>query len=409
MDFSPNESDEKKYYLEYNRRLSYFVFHWDFIFITNLFLNNHEFYIRQTLRLARKGLGKTGTNPLVGAVLVKTVNGNETVIGKGYHTAYGKPHAEVEAVRNAKKNGFSDLSAAILYVNLEPCCHAGKTPPCTDLIILGKIPHVVFGTLDPFKRVSGKGAAQLLAAGVQVEYGILEDECRELNKFFFKHVRTGLPWVTLKMAQSLDGKIATASGDSKWVSSEASRKHVHKLRREYDAVLVGAGTVLRDDPSLNVRLVKGRSPKRIVVDGRLRIPIHCHLVSDPLRNQTIVVTVKNSNKKKIQAIKSRGVGVLEFPADNFHVNLKSALKVLVSKEKIASILVEGGAGIYGEFLKNKLADDVKVYLAPKMVGEGIGAIAGALTRKIKRAIKLEKFSVTRVGCDLLIQAEIQKK
>jgi diaminohydroxyphosphoribosylaminopyrimidine deaminase/5-amino-6-(5-phosphoribosylamino)uracil reductase len=378
------------------------------IFLQHQLLNSNEFYIRQTLKLARKGLGKTATNPLVGAVLAKVIRGKETVIGKGYHHGYGKRHAEVEAVLDAKRQGHSDLSDAVLYVNLEPCCHFGKTPPCTDLIIGEKISHVVFGTLDPFKKVSGQGLAKLRASGIHVEYKILENECRALNKSFFKYVNTGLPWVTLKMAQSLDGQIATISGDSKWISSEASRKYVHRWRREYDAVLVGAQTVIRDNPSLNVRLVRGRDPKRIIVDGRLRIPMHAKVVCDPCRLQTIIVTAKNSNRKKIQALRLRGIKVLEFPAAKFQIRLKSVLKKLASAENIASILVEGGAAMFGEFLKDRLADDVCVFIAPKMIGQGTAAIAQPLTRTVGGAVTMENYLVKKIGSDLLIQAEIRK-
>ncbi|MBL7995643.1 bifunctional diaminohydroxyphosphoribosylaminopyrimidine deaminase/5-amino-6-(5-phosphoribosylamino)uracil reductase RibD [bacterium] len=367
---------------------------------------DHESFIRQTLKLARKGIGKTATNPLVGAILVKIENGVAQIIAKGYHTAYGKPHAEVEAILRAKKKGFTDLSNTILYVNLEPCCHHGKTPPCTDLIIREKIPHVVFGTLDPFISVSGKGAAQLIAAGIKVEYGILENECIELNKVFFKHVRTQSPWVTLKFAQSLDGKIATASGDSKWISSESSRRYVHQLRAEYDAVLVGAQTVIKDNPHLDVRLVKGRDPKRIIVDGRLRVPLTAIVFNEKNSSKTIVLTAKNSNRKKIDQLIKKGVHVYEFPAKKFKIDLKSALKKLLKEEKIASILVEGGSVIHGELLKNKLADDMIVFIAPKIIGKGISPVTSELTKTIGKAVQLKSISVKPIESDIVIQARI---
>lgn len=367
---------------------------------------DHEHFIRQTLKLARKGIGKTATNPLVGAILVKVENGEGRIIAKGYHTGYGKPHAEVEVIRRAKRMGVTDFSNAILYVNLEPCCHHGKTPPCTDLIIQEKIPHVVFGTLDPFKAVSGKGAAQLTAAGIKVEYGFLENVCIEVNKIFFKHIRTQLPWVTLKFAQSLDGKIATASGDSKWISSEAARRYVHKLRTEYDAVLVGAQTVIKDNPQLNVRLTKGRDPKRIIVDGRLRIPLNTNVVNDRNVSNTIILTAKNSNRKKIDQLRKKGVHVYEFPANKFKIDLKAALKKILKEEKIASIFAEGGSLIHGELLKSKLADDVIVFIAPKIIGSGVSPVTGQLTKTIGKAVKLSSFSVKPMDRDIVIQARI---
>lgn len=367
---------------------------------------DHENFIRQTLKLARKGIGKTATNPLVGAILVKVENGEPRIIAKGYHTAYGKPHGEVEAIRRAKRKGFTDFSNTILYVNLEPCCHHGKTPPCTDLIIREKIPHVVFGTLDPFKAVSGKGAAQLSAAGIKVEYGILESECIELNKVFFKQIRTKLPWVTLKFAQSLDGKIATSSGESKWISSESSRRYVHHLRSEYDAVLLGAQTVIKDNPLLNVRLVKGRDPKRIIIDGRLRISLSAHVVSDKNASKTIIITSKNSNRKKIDQLRKKGVQVYEFPAKNYKFDLKEALRKLLKEEKIASILAEGGSVIHGELLKNKLADDIVAFVAPKIIGDGIPSVSGELTKAIRKAVKLSSVSVKPIESDTVIHARI---
>ena len=367
-------------------------------------MNDHEKFIRRTLTLARKGLGRTATNPMVGAVLIRRSDGG--IISSGYHTGYGKPHAEVETIRRAKRNGISDLSDTILYVNLEPCCHHGKTPPCTDLIIAEKIPHVVFGTKDPFPAVSGKGARILQNAGIKVEYGILAEASEVLNKVFFKNVRAGLPWITLKMAQSLDGKIATASGDSKWISSESSRKYVHKLRSQYDAVLVGAQTVIKDDPELTVRLVKGRDPKRIIVDGRLRIPLNANVVNDKYASNTIVLTAKNSNRKKMDQLIKKGVHVYEFPAKKFKIDLKAALKKLLKEEKIASILVEGGSVIHGELLKSKLADDLIVFIAPMIIGNGISPVTSELTKTIGEAVKLNSFLVKPTDRDIVIQARI---
>lgn len=375
-------------------------------FQTEKTLYSHEHFIRQTLKLAKKAEGKTLTNPMVGAVLVCTRNNQRDIIGQGFHKGYGKPHAEIEAIEDAKRNGYSDLSRCTLYVNLEPCCHFGKTPPCTDRILSEKIPHVIFGTLDPFKKVAGKGKKKLLENGVQVEFGFLEDECRELNKVFFKHVKTGLPWVTLKMAQSVDGKIATANGDSKWISSEASRKLVHRWRSQFDAVLVGAETVMKDNPSLNVRLIRGRHPKRIILDGRLRLPDRATVVHDALRSQTIILTSESAPLKKIKLFRERGVKVYTFKADGYRINIRKALKKILYEEKIASVLVEGGAVVHGEFLKEKLADEIAVFIAPKLIGNGRPSVSAELAESIKRSVTLNGVTYSKSGDDLLLHARL---
>ncbi|MBX7150587.1 bifunctional diaminohydroxyphosphoribosylaminopyrimidine deaminase/5-amino-6-(5-phosphoribosylamino)uracil reductase RibD [bacterium] len=367
---------------------------------------SHEHFIRQTLKLAKKAEGKTLTNPMVGAVLVCLRNNQRHIIGQGFHKGYGKPHAEIEAIEDAKRNGYSDLSNCTLYVNLEPCCHFGKTPPCTDRILLEKIPHVIFGTLDPFKEVAGKGKKKLLGNGVQVEFGFLEDECRELNKVFFKHVTYSLPWITLKMAQSLDGKIATLNGDSQWISSDSSRKLVHRWRTVYDAVLVGADTVLKDNPSLNVRLVRGRHPKRIILDGRLRLPEKAAVVRDALRNQTIILTSESASAKKIKLFRDRGVKVYTFKTNGYRINIRKALKKILYEEKITSVLVEGGAIVHGEFLKEKLADEIAVFIAPKLIGNGRTAINANLAGTINRSILLKSVTYSKSGDDILLRARL---
>jgi len=361
-----------------------------------------ERLILQTLSLAQKGHGKTATNPLVGAILTQNVDGVETIIGRGYHKGYGKAHAEVEAIRNAHRRGFPDLSRTTLYVNLEPCCHQGKTPPCTDLILKEKIPHIVVGTADPFRRVAGNGIRILRSNGVQVDSGFLESECRELNRVFFKHVKTGLPWITLKIAQSLDGKIATLNGDSKWISSEKSRQQVHRLRSQHDAVLVGANTIIRDNPSLNVRLAKGRSPLRILLDGRLRAPLTARIFNDTMSDRTIVLTCKGANSRKIDLLRKKRVTVHEFRTNRNTINLKEALKKLLKEEKIASILVEGGGKTFGQFMR--LADELIVFIAPKIIGDGVASVAGLLTTKMSQCMTFKTHTYKRLESDIVFHA-----
>ena len=227
---------------------------------------NDEFYMKEALRLARRGLGKTSPNPMVGAVIVRDGN----IIGKGHHRRYGGPHAEVEAIRDAQ----GDINGATMYVTLEPCCHyKKKTPPCLDLLLQYDLKKVVIGTLDPNPVVDGKSVEALRQRGIETISGVLGEECEKLNEVFFKWIRKGMPFVTLKLAQTIDGRIATDTGDARWISSEKSRKLAHKLRGTHDVVLIGVGTVMADNPQLTVRNVKGRNPQRIIVDSNLKIPL----------------------------------------------------------------------------------------------------------------------------------------
>jgi diaminohydroxyphosphoribosylaminopyrimidine deaminase/5-amino-6-(5-phosphoribosylamino)uracil reductase len=259
-----------------------------------------ESYIKLTLELARKGRGNVSPNPMVGAVLVK----DDKIIGAGYHEYFGGNHAEVNAISNSR----TQLDGATLYVNLEPCSHFGKTPPCVDTIIQNKISRVVIGTLDMNPVVSGNGIRRLKEAGIDVRVGVLENECVSLNKFFFKHITQQLPYVTLKAAQTLDGKIADPKGDSKWITSLNARRYVHSLRSQYDAVLVGASTIRKDDPSLTVRFIEGRNPKRIVLDSGLRLSLNYSIFNNNMDSNLIVVASRKSASKvrKIEKMKEKG-------------------------------------------------------------------------------------------------------
>ena len=336
---------------------------------------NDEYYLKQCLTLARKGKGQVSPNPLVGAILVM----NGKIIGQGYHKKFGEAHAEVNAIKNATE----DVTGSTLYCNLEPCCHTNKqTPPCVPLIVKSKIKKVVISNLDPNKEVNGKGVKQLRNAGIEVLTGILEKEGIDLNKFYFKSVREKLPFVTLKIAQSLDGKISEAKNKQTWLTGKEAIKFVHKLRSEYDAVLVGANTIKVDDPLLTVREVKGRNPIRIVIDGKLSIPIKSKILNSVDPEQTWIFTSKNSNQKKLRQIKNKGVKVFSVKSSaNGRINLKSVLKV-IAKNRINSVLVEGGQEIFFQFFNHNLFDELIILQSPKILGNGLSSLDSTDLKKL---------------------------
>ncbi len=356
-----------------------------------------ESYIKLTLELAKKGIGKVSPNPLVGCVVIK----DERIIGAGYHEKFGGNHAEVNAINSAREN----LEGATLYINLEPCSHYGKTPPCVDKIIEKKFKRVVIGTLDMNPVISGTGIKKLKAAGIEVKVGLLEKECIDLNKFFFKYITKKLPYVTLKAAQTIDGKIADAAGNSKWISSAASRRHVHSLRAKYDAVLIGSGTVKSDDPSLTVRLTEGRNPKRIILDSKLELsPNHKIFSINSDRNLIVVTSRKNIDKKRrIKKINSFGAKII-FAKENSNgkINLRSALTEL-SKIQIASVLVEGGCEVYTSFLKENLYDNIILFIAPKILGSGLPLVNSFGKSTIKNTLKVKFVNIETLDDDLCVE------
>ncbi|MGE5436657.1 MAG: bifunctional diaminohydroxyphosphoribosylaminopyrimidine deaminase/5-amino-6-(5-phosphoribosylamino)uracil reductase RibD [Syntrophothermus sp.] len=353
-----------------------------------------EQYIQLTIEIAKKGAGYVSPNPLVGCVIVK----NNKIIGAGYHEQYGKNHAEVNAIQSSKE----DVEGATLYVNLEPCCHFGKTPPCVDAIIQSKIKRVVIGTLDMNPLVSGKGIKKLKEAGIEVKAGFLEKECIELNKFFFKYITKKLPYVTLKAAQTLDGKIADEKGYSRWISSLDSRKYVHQLRSEYSAVLVGAGTIIKDKPKLNVRLVEGRNPKRIIVDSNLRLsPDSTIFMENSDKNLIIATLRKNQDKKKIEPFLKRNVEFIFTKECEGRVSLRSLL-IEAAKINITSILVEGGSEIYTSFVKEKLFDDIYLFITPKLLGSGLPLVGELGIKSIKNSLKLSIDTIKKYDDDILL-------
>jgi diaminohydroxyphosphoribosylaminopyrimidine deaminase/5-amino-6-(5-phosphoribosylamino)uracil reductase len=355
--------------------------------------------MKLALRLARRGLGKTSPNPMVGAVIVKSGK----VIGQGYHERFGGPHAEINAINDANGN----LNGATLYITLEPCCHKKKkTPPCLDALLKYKWKRVVIGTSDPNPKVNGRSIAILKQKGIETNVGVLKEECQSLNEAYFKYIQTGIPYVTLKFAQTLDGRIATSIGDSKWISSATSLKWAHRLRSLHDAVLVGVGTVLEDDPQLTVRLVKGRNPVRVVVDSRLRIPLNSKILKDLENAPTVVAATSQADIERAFALNIMGIEVLTTGEDSEGmVDLKELLKKL-GEQNISCVLVEGGATTITSFIRQGLADKIIAIIAPKIMGEGVEAVGELGILKVGRALKLSFDKVYRKGEDIIIEASI---
>lgn len=359
-----------------------------------------EKYMRQALGLARRGLGKASPNPMVGAVIVK----GERVIGRGYHHIIGGDHAEIDAIKHAT----GDVAGSTMYVTLEPCTHHGKTPPCAGAIVSHKFQRVVMGMLDPDRRVSGRSIKILEKAGIETSVGVLEEECRALNEAYIRHRRTGLPFVTVKFAQSLDGRIATSTGDSRWISSPASRQKVHRMRARHDAILVGVGTVLIDNPELTVRLTRGRNPKRIILDSKLRLPLNANVLIEQKSAPTIIVTTEAADKTRAAALADRGIEVLTVAADaNGGIDLPVLLKKLGERD-ISSLLVEGGAKIITSFLRQGLADRLVVFIAPRLIGRGTEAVGDLDITQISKATGLTFEKTYRSGIDLVIEAGVER-
>jgi diaminohydroxyphosphoribosylaminopyrimidine deaminase/5-amino-6-(5-phosphoribosylamino)uracil reductase len=355
-----------------------------------------ERYMKRALQLARRGMGRVSPNPMVGAVIVRAGR----IIAEGWHRKFGADHAEIDALKQVR----GSVRGATIYVTLEPCCHWGKTPPCVDTLIEQGIKRVVIGTLDPNPLVEGKGAQILRDHGIEVFVGVLEQAARMLNEVYFHYIQTGLPFITVKYAQSLDGRIATLRGNSRWISSERARKFSHRLRAQHDAVMVGRETVLADDPLLTVRLAKGRNPLRICLDSKLRIPLDAQVLQD--NGQTLVITTDEHEKDKIEKIRKLGKEVLMIQkgADG-RVALRPLMKAL-AKRGIASILVEGGAEIITALLKEGLAKRMVVITAPLIVGKGIEAIGDLGITDLERAIRPSSCEVKRIDKDVVFDMRL---
>ena len=328
---------------------------------------------------------------------------NGKIIGKGAHLEFGKEHAEI--------NAFNDCSVspvgADLYVTLEPCNHYGKTPPCTEKIIKEKVSRVFVATLDPFKKVNGKGAEKLRKSGIEVSIGILEEEAKKVNESFLHYQKTGTPFILLKSAISLDGSIATDTGDSKWISSQKSRKYVHKLRNDYDAILVGKNTILNDDPELTVRMVKGINPKRVIIDKDLSLNIKHRVFTDKNRTSTIILASKDSNQPQKETIlKNRGITILKISTINKSLNLKEAMKKL-GKLGITSMMVEGGGFTTSMFLKEKLVNRINLFIAPLIVGSAKKFTDDLGIHSISSAIRIIDKKISNFDKDILIDGLVE--
>lgn len=314
----------------------------------------------RAIELARRGIGRVSPNPLVGCVL----SIDHTVIGEGAHEQYGQAHAEVNAVQDAERKGIA-IEGATAYVTLEPCAHTGKTGPCADLLIAKKIARCVIAVEDPYHEVAGKGIERMRQAGIVVETGLQADQAREMNRYFLKHVTTGLPYVVLKIAQSLDGRTALASGESRWVTSELSRARVHQLRAELDAVLIGSGTALADDPALTVRDYDGRNPIRVVLDTHLKLPASLRVFSHEARS--MLVTYAANVGERTKPFDDRNVEVIGAPLNSSLLDLDKVLRML-SDKGIGSVLVEAGPRLAAGLLRERLVDELMVFTAPTLMG-----------------------------------------
>lgn len=340
----------------------------------------HIAFMRRALALAKQAKGRTSPNPLVGAVIVKAGK----VVGEGYHRKVGGPHAEIHALQEAA----GAAKGGTLYVNLEPCCHWGRTPPCTDALIQAGIAQVYVAEVDANPKVAGKGIRQLEMAGISVNVGICAEEAAQLNEVHRKYVQTGRPFVSLKTAMSLDGKIATVTGESQWITSEASRQKVHEIRDEVDAILVGIGTILRDNPELTTRLAhrKGKDATRIVLDSRARTPTDANVFNADSTAGLIIAVTPQAPAANVAALKNAGADVLVVPAKHGRICFSSLMEMLGSRE-ITSVLIEGGGEVNAAAIASGVVDKVLCFIAPKLIGgadapgplggEGICALADA--------------------------------
>ena len=363
-----------------------------------------EKHMQTALDLARKGYGRTSPNPMVGAVLVK----GRAVIGKGWHRCAGGPHAEVEAIRDAERHDYN-VKGATLYVTLEPCCTTGRTPPCTDAIQEAGIKRVVVGATDPNPKHAGRAFRMLRKAGIEVRHKVLQREAQAMNEAFNHWVTTGLPWVTVKAAMTLDGKIATESGESKWITGEAARRKGIYLRKGSDAILVGVETVLADNPSLLARGKRGGvALRRMILDSQARTPMDAQVVSDDHEQHTTVVVLRGAPAKRVAALKRR-VNVLEAPARNGRIDLRWLLKRL-GKESVTSLLVEGGGEVNGSFLQGVLAQRIAFFYASKILGgsRSRAAVGGEGVKRLEDSLRLQEVAWERLGSDLMLTARVVK-
>jgi diaminohydroxyphosphoribosylaminopyrimidine deaminase / 5-amino-6-(5-phosphoribosylamino)uracil reductase len=352
--------------------------------------------MERALALARKGRGAVEPNPMVGAVVVR----GGKIIAEGYHKKFGGPHAEVWALEAAGKAA----RGAEVFVTLEPCSHFGKTPPCADALMGAGAKRVVAAMEDPDKRVSGKGFAKLKAAGIKAEVGLLGEEAARLNAPYVKLRTLGLPWVIAKYAMTADGRIAAASGESHWISCDASRRAVHRLRSVVDAIVVGVGTALVDDPLLTARPRGRRVAARVVLDSEARLPVASKLVATAAEAPLIVATSASAPRENIERLKEYCAEVIVCGKERVDVK---ALAEELGRRQMTNVLVEGGASVLGSFFGAQLVDEAMVFVAPKLVGAGVGAVEGWQAGGMAEALTLEELKVTRHGCDVMMSGRVK--
>ena len=359
-------------------------------------------YMNLAIQLALRGTGHTSPNPLVGAVIVK----NGRIIGQGYHARYGDLHAERAALAACSESP----EGATIYVTLEPCCHHGKQPPCTDAIIESGIRRVVIGSRDPNPLVSGKGFRILREHGIEVTEDFMREECDAINAIFFHYIQTGMPYVTLKYAMTMDGRIATRTGASRWITGEKARENVHKDRNRHAAILAGIGTVLTDDPLLNCRIEGGKDPLRVICDTKLRIPLDSQIVRTAKEIPTIIAAgedLDQSISSKLTALKAAGCRILPLPLKDGHPDLHALMEAL-GKEKIDSVLIEGGSQIAWSALSCGIVNKIQTYIAPKIFGsqEAPGPVGGAGVELPAECFALGTPDIRMLGDDILIESEV---
>ncbi len=366
----------------------------------------HRHFMTLALRLAAKGRGKTSPNPMVGALVVK----NGRIVGRGYHHGSGQPHAEILALNQAgpRANG------ATLYVTLEPCCHLLKrTPPCAPVVIQSGVRQVVVAMVDPNPSVKGRGLAALRRAGMTVATGIAQEEAAQLNRAYLHWVRTGRPYVILKAGMTLDGKVATAKGESKWITGPRARQEAHRLRSQVDAVVIGVGTVLKDDPSLTARLsdrplkLAPKQPLRVVLDSKLRTPLTARICAKQDQAKTLIVTTSRASQLRRRPFDRAGVEILSLSTKNGHVSLPALMTVL-GKRGITSVLIEGGSTVNAAVLREKLVNHVVLYLAPILMGgqDAKAVIGGHSPKRLAQALALRHVTVRRIGNDVVVEGDL---
>lgn len=353
----------------------------------------------RALSLALNGKRMTSPNPMVGCVIVK----DNRIIGEGWHKKYGNPHAEIEALNDAHSRG-EDVRGSTVYVTLEPCSHYGKTPPCANRLVEEGVDEVVIAMRDPNPKVNGKGIKILTDAGIKViELSEFEEQAKFLNRgFVFVH-KYGRPFITLKAALSLDGRMCLANGSSKWLTGIEARTEAHRLRADNDAVLIGVGTVLSDDPELTVRHVEGINPLRIILDSTLRTPTSAKIIGDD--GKCLILTTSHADPERTKALVESGAGIITFPSDSEHVNLKSALKFLVDRG-VLNLMVEGGPEILSAFLREKLADYMTLFISPRILGEGKGFSLNMKFSDVNRAFRLTSTKTQTLGEDIMTEGRL---